>query len=166
MCHYYQVYLKETLEAWPFLCIHAITAFAHPCAADALFPPTPYMDVSVSREAGCRERPGMYLRRFPVDIPDNSDLFSSFSTTLNSYYYAIYGYSLTVTTMPIVKRNSHIPEEVPDALKQKNRDKLVQAIDDIDTWGPTDEPVVETIRKIREAQTDPVRNGLLSNINL
>ncbi len=77
----YRVYLKETLEAWPFLCIHAITAFAHPCAADALFPPTPYMDVLVLRKAGRRKRPGTYLRRFPVDIPDNSDA----PHVLNSY---------------------------------------------------------------------------------
>ena len=53
-----------------------------------------------------------------------------------------------------------------NALKQNNRDKLVQAIDDIETWEPTDEPVVETIREIRKAQTDLARNGLLCNINL
>ena len=33
-------------------------------------------------------------------------------------------------------------------------------------WEPTDEPVVETIREIRKAQTDLARNGLLCNINL
>jgi hypothetical protein len=76
--------------------------------------------------------------------------------------------------MPIVKRTFSIPDEVSteldqtipnqerskfitqtliEALKQKNRDKLVQAIDDIETWEPTDEPIVETIRKIREAQS-------------
>ena len=34
--HCYWMYLKETSEAWPFLCIPAITALAHPCAADAI----------------------------------------------------------------------------------------------------------------------------------
>ena len=76
--------------------------------------------------------------------------------------------------MPIVKRTFSIPDEVSaeldqtipnqerskfitqtliEALKQKNREKLVQAIDNIETWEPTDEPIVETIRKIREAQS-------------
>lgn len=76
--------------------------------------------------------------------------------------------------MPIVKRTFSIPDEVSteldktipnqerskfitqtliEALKQKNRDKLVRAIDDIETWKPTDEPIAETIRKIREAQS-------------
>ena len=81
-------------------------------------------------------------------------------------------HSLTVTAMPIVKRTFSIPDDVSaeldqtipnqerskfvtqtliEALKQKNRDNLVQAIDDIETWEPADEPVVEIIRKTREA---------------
>ena len=54
----------------------AITALAHPYAADALFRrlmPILYVDVSVSHEAGCRNRPWVYLRHFLENILDSSD---------------------------------------------------------------------------------------------
>ncbi len=76
--------------------------------------------------------------------------------------------------MPIVKRTFSIPDEVSteldqtipnqerskfitqtliEALKLKNRDKLIQAIDAIETWEPSEEPVAEIIRKIRDSQS-------------
>ncbi|MFT5114222.1 MAG: hypothetical protein ACI8P9_003556 [Parasphingorhabdus sp.] len=40
-----------------------------------------------------------------------------------------------------------------------NREKLIRALDEIDMWEPSDESVVETIRKIRQAQSEnPVAN--------
>ena len=56
-------------------------------------------------------------------------------------------------TIPNQERSKFITQTLIEALKQKNREKLVQAIDDIETWEHSDEPVVETIRKIREAQS-------------
>ncbi|NOZ11185.1 MAG: hypothetical protein GXP09_09125 [Gammaproteobacteria bacterium] len=56
-------------------------------------------------------------------------------------------------TIPNQERSKFIAQTLAEALKQRNRDKLVQAIDDVEAWEPTDEPVVETIRKIREAQS-------------
>ncbi|MCU7846769.1 MAG: hypothetical protein KZQ89_01965 [Candidatus Thiodiazotropha sp. (ex Lucinoma kastoroae)] len=40
---------------------------------DAAIETTPYMDVQVSREAGCREQPWMHLSRFPEETEDSND---------------------------------------------------------------------------------------------
>lgn len=56
-------------------------------------------------------------------------------------------------TIPNQERSKFIAQTLTEALKRKNRNRLVQAIDDVETWAATDESVVETIRKIREAQS-------------
>ena len=55
-------------------------------------------------------------------------------------------------TIPNQERSKFVTQTLTEALKQKNREKLVQAIDGIETWKSSDEPVVEVIRKIRDAQ--------------
>ena len=51
-------------------------------AMDGYIKPTMYMDVQVSRDAGCRERPWTYLRRLLEKIPNIND---ALEITLNSY---------------------------------------------------------------------------------
>ncbi len=60
--------------------------------------------------------------------------------------------------MGTVKRTFSIPEEVSTKLDEtipnQERSKFItQTLDEVETWGPGDESVVETIRKIRQAQT-------------
>lgn len=55
-------------------------------------------------------------------------------------------------TIPNQERSKFVTQTLTEALKKKNREKLVQAIDGIETWESSDEPVVEIIRKIRDAQ--------------
>jgi len=55
-------------------------------------------------------------------------------------------------TIPNQERSKFITKTLAEALKKKNSEKLMQALDEIETWEPGDESVVETIRKIRQAQ--------------
>jgi metal-responsive CopG/Arc/MetJ family transcriptional regulator len=56
-------------------------------------------------------------------------------------------------TIPNQERSKFVTQTLSEALKQKNREKLVQAIDEIETWESSEEPVVEIIRKIRDTQS-------------
>lgn len=55
-------------------------------------------------------------------------------------------------TIPNQERSKFVTRTLAEAQKKKNSEKLMQAFDEIETWEPCDEPVVETIRKIRQAQ--------------
>ena len=55
-------------------------------------------------------------------------------------------------TIPNQERSKFITQTLAEALKKKNCEKLMQAIDEVETWEAGDESVVETIRKIRQAQ--------------
>ena len=55
-------------------------------------------------------------------------------------------------TIPNQERSKFITQTLAEALKKKNNEKLMQALDEVETWEPGDESVVETIRKIRQAQ--------------
>ena len=55
-------------------------------------------------------------------------------------------------TIPNQERSKFITQTLAEALKKKNSEKLMQALDKIETWEAGDESVVETIRKIRQAQ--------------
>ena len=56
-------------------------------------------------------------------------------------------------TIPNQERSKFVTQTLSEALKHKNREKLVQAIDEIETWESSEEPVVEIIRKIRDTQS-------------
>ena len=55
-------------------------------------------------------------------------------------------------TIPNQERSKFITQTLAEALKKKNSEKLMQALDEVESWETGDETVVETIRKIRQAQ--------------
>ena len=55
-------------------------------------------------------------------------------------------------TIPNQERSKFITQTLAEALKKKNSEKMMQALDEVETWEPGEESVVETIRKIRQAQ--------------
>ncbi|EGG94898.1 hypothetical protein IMCC1989_2168 [gamma proteobacterium IMCC1989] len=56
-------------------------------------------------------------------------------------------------TIPNQERSKFIAQTLSEALQKMNRDKLIEAIDNIETWEPSSESVVDTIRKIRESHS-------------
>ncbi len=54
--------------------------------------------------------------------------------------------------IPNQRRSRFITRTISEALQKRNCEKLIGALDNIAPWEPTDEPVVDTIRKIRQAQ--------------
>ena len=52
-------------------------------------------------------------------------------------------------TIPNQERSKFISKLLVDALKKRNRRKLIDAIDNIQTWEAQDESAVDIIRRIR-----------------
>lgn len=56
-------------------------------------------------------------------------------------------------TIPNQERSKFISKLLVDALKKRNRKKLVDAIDNIQKWEAQDESAVDIIRRIRSQHT-------------
>ena len=56
-------------------------------------------------------------------------------------------------TIPNQERSKFVSKLLVDALKKRNRRKLIDAIDNIQTWEAQDESAVDIIRRIRARQS-------------
>ena len=56
-------------------------------------------------------------------------------------------------TIPNQERSKFISMTLAVALKKRSRDKLIEAIDNIETWEPQEESAVDIIRRIRAQNT-------------